>query len=95
MVTKKGRATPGSGAGGKDRLSDLLDRASGIDSGLPNEAHDVEEAGQDVSENGSLSGVWFAEPGGVFDAPAGLVSIATFSVALATHTQFPGGRVDL
>jgi len=93
VVTKKQvRATPESGA---DRLSDILDRASGIDSGLPNETHDVEEAGQDVGENGSLGGVSFAEPGGVFDAAAGLVGVTTFGIALAAHTQFPGGRIDL
>ena len=76
-----GRATPESGAGGKDRLSDLLNRASGIHSGLPYEANDVEDAGKDVGENGSLSGVWFAEPGGVFDAATGLVSIAALSLS--------------
>ena len=88
---KAGRATPESGT---DRLSDFQDRASGIDSGLPNEAYDVEEAGQNVGENGSLGGVRFAEPRRVFDAAAGLVSIATFGVALAAHTQFPGRRID-
>lgn len=92
MVTKKQvRATPESDA---DRLSDLLDRASSSYSGFPNETNDVEEAGQDVGENGNLGGVSFAEPGGVFDTAAGLVSVTTFGVTLAAHPQFPGGRID-
>ena len=91
----KVRATPKLGAGGDDRLSNLLDRVSGSQSGLPDKANDVESAGQDVSQKGSLGSVGFAEPRGAFDAPAGLVSVAAFGVALATHAQFPGGRVDL
>ena len=85
---------PGSGAGGG--------RECGSEGGLPDEAGDpsagsgqaVEADGEDVGQDGSFGAVGLAEPGGAFHAASGLVGVAALSIALASHTQFPGGRVD-
>ena len=95
MVTKRARATPESGAGRDDSLSNLPDRASGSQGSLPNEANDIESASKDIGQNGSLGRVGFAEPRGVFHPATRLASVATFGVALASQTQFPRRRADL
>ncbi len=69
-------------------------RVSGSKSSFSDEASDVEGGSKDVSQDGSLGTAGFAEPGRAFDAASGLVSIASFSIALSSNAQFPGGRVD-